>query len=160
MAIFWSCQALNADETYHEIIQPILEQENAISFPGIPSLRLKDLRGPYVQGIDRFIEGMRGEKYVLVIIAEPVPLPDIDGMISNLFDIGTSIHSLVKATVQQMKGSADTLNMGLFGMKGSRMPRLNRNPIPSRNPKPNRNPRARATPIWVLAVSCRRPVAP
>ncbi len=109
---------LTADEIDDEIIDPILNQREVLAFPGIPSLRLKDSKATYVQGIDRFVEGMRGEKYVLAIIAEPVTLPDIDGMIKNLFDLGTSVHSLVKSTVQKMKGSSDTVNIGMFGMKG------------------------------------------
>jgi|GEM_PF-771673 len=109
---------LNADEISSEIIRPVLDQQNVVAFPGIPSLRLKDPNGPYVQGIDRFIEGMRGEKYAVVIIAEPIPLPDVDGMIKNLFDLGTSIHSSVRSTIQKMKGSSDTINLGMFGMKG------------------------------------------
>ncbi len=109
---------LNADEISSEVITPILEQQNVLAFPGIPSLRLKDPNGPYVQGIDRFIEGMRGEKYVVVIIAEPISLPHVDNMIKNLFDLGTSIHSSVRSSIQKMRGSSDTLNMGMFGMKG------------------------------------------
>jgi len=109
---------LDADAIYAEVMAPMLAHENILSFPGIPSLRLKDPNGPYVQGIDRFIEGMRGESYSLAIVAEPVTLPDIDGMIKNLFDLGTSVHSSVRATIQKMKGSSDTVNVGMFGMKG------------------------------------------
>lgn len=109
---------LDADAIYAEVMAPMLAHENILSFPGIPSLRLKDPNGPYVQGIDRFIEGMRGESYSLVVVAEPVTLPNIDGMIKNLFDLGTSVHSSVRATIQKMKGSSDTVNVGMFGMKG------------------------------------------
>ncbi|MDR1978127.1 MAG: DUF87 domain-containing protein [Synergistaceae bacterium] len=107
---------LSSEEIFDDILAPMLEYENVRSFPGIPSLRLKDPQGPYVQGIDRFIEGMRGEEYSLVTIAEPIPLYEIDAIIKNLFDLGTSIHSQVKATVQKMKGSSDTVNVGMFGM--------------------------------------------
>jgi DNA helicase HerA-like ATPase len=108
---------LSAEDIKNDIFFPMSENQNNVrAFPGIPSLRLKDPRGPYVQGIDRFIEGMRGEEYCLVAIAEPISLPEIDGVIQNLFDLGTSIHSQVKATVQNMKGSSDTVNIGLFGM--------------------------------------------
>ena len=109
---------LGSDAIYSEVMAPMLAHENILAFPGIPSLRLKDPNGPYVQGIDRFIEGMRGESYSLVIVAEPVRLPDIDGMIKNLFDLGSSVHSSVRATIQKMKGSSDTVNVGMFGMKG------------------------------------------
>ena len=110
---------MNASEIEQEVLDPIEFYTNIKAFPGIPSLRLKDAQGPYVQGIDRFIEGMRGEEYCLVTIAEPISLPVIDGVIKNLFDLGSSIHSQVKATVQKMKGSSDTVNVGMFGMMGT-----------------------------------------
>ena len=110
---------MSSSEIEREVLDPIDLYKNIKAFPGIPSLRLKDAQGPYVQGIDRFIEGMRGEEYCLVTIAEPISLPVIDGVIKNLFDLGSSIHSQVKATVQKMKGSSDTVNIGIFGMSGS-----------------------------------------
>lgn len=109
---------MTADDTFHQVMRPMMEQREVLAVPGIPSLRLKDPNGPFSQGIDRFVEGMRGEKYALVIIAEPVTLPDLDGMIGNLWDLGTSIHSSVRATIQKAKGSSDTFNIGMFGMKG------------------------------------------
>ncbi|MBR1602054.1 MAG: DUF87 domain-containing protein [Synergistaceae bacterium] len=110
---------MNSDEIFDEVIMPLTECTDIRAFPGIPSLRLKDPEGPYVQGIDRFIEGMRGEDYCLVTIAEPIPLPVVDAIIKNLFDLSSTIHSQVKATVQKMKGSSDTVNVGLFGMMGN-----------------------------------------
>ena len=110
---------MKAQEIEEEVLDPIEFYTNIKAFPGIPSLRLKDPQGPYVQGIDRFVEGMRGEEYCLVTIAEPIPLPVIDGVIKNLFDLSSSIHSQVKATVQKMKGSSDTVNVGMFGMRGN-----------------------------------------
>lgn len=109
---------MTGPEIEEEVLDNIEYYENIKAFPGIPSLRLKDAQAPYVQGIDRFIEGMRGEEYCLVTIAEPIPLPIIDGVIKNLFDLSSSIHSQVKATVQKMKGSSDTVNVGMFGMGG------------------------------------------
>ncbi|MDR1977887.1 MAG: DUF87 domain-containing protein, partial [Synergistaceae bacterium] len=49
-------------------------------------------------------------------VAEPIPLYEIDAIIKNLFDLSTFIHSQVRATVQKMKGSSDTVNVGMFGM--------------------------------------------
>ena len=110
---------MKAKEIEEEVLDSIEFYTNVKAFPGIPSLRLKDSQAPYVQGIDRFIEGMRGEEYCLVTIAEPISLPVIDGIIKNLFDLSSSIHSQVKATVQKMKGSSDTVNVGMFGMSGN-----------------------------------------
>lgn len=110
---------LSADETWDQVIAPLAEHGHAIAFPGIPSLRVREPDAPYVQGIDRFIEGMRGEDYCLVSIAEPIRLPVIDGMVGNLFDLGSSIHAQVRATIQKMKGSSDTVNLGMFGFQGA-----------------------------------------
>lgn len=107
---------LSAVETHNEVVIPLLDHREVTAFPGIPSLR--DAKGPYVQGIDRFIEAMRGEDYVLVCIAEPVGVPMVDGMVKNLFDLSSDVHASVKATVQKMKGSSDTVNVGMFGMRG------------------------------------------
>ena len=93
---------------------------------GIPSLRSPGsesfVRGtgmiPYVQGLERFVEGMRGSSYTLLVIAEPVSVPQLDDMIARLFDLSTSIHSCVKSTISKMSGSSDSLNMNLFGSKG------------------------------------------
>lgn len=109
---------LSAEETFDEVLAPMGLCTDIRAFPGIPSLRLKDPQGPYVQGIDRFIEGMRGEEYCLVTIAEPIPLATVDAVIKNLFDLSSEIHSQVKATIQKMKGSSDTVNVGMFGMSG------------------------------------------
>lgn len=113
---------LSTEEIEREIIPHFDERHYEITaLSGILSLRLKDPQGPYVQGIDRFIEGMRGEEYTLVVIAEPISLPTIDGIIKNLFDLGSGIHSDVKATVQKTKGSSDTFNVGMFGMRGNNL---------------------------------------
>lgn len=107
---------LSAVETQNEVVVPLLDHGEVTAFTGIPSLR--DSKGPYVQGIDRFIEAMRGENYVLLCIAEPVGVPMVDGMVKNLFDLSSDVHANVKATVQKMKGSSDTVNIGMFGMRG------------------------------------------
>ncbi|EIC19463.1 ATP-binding protein [Thiorhodovibrio frisius] len=109
---------LSADETWDQVIAPLAEHGHTLAFPGIPSLRVREHDAPYVQGIDRFIEGMRGEDYCLVNIAEPVPLAVIDGMINNLFDLGSSVHAQVRSTIQNMKGLSDTVNIGMFGFGG------------------------------------------
>ena len=110
--------SLSADETFDQVIAPLSEHDHVLALPGIPSLRVRGHDAPYVQGIDRFVEGMRGEDYCLMVIAEPIPLPTIDGMITNLFDLGSSIHSQVRTTVQEMVGSSDTVNVGMFGFSG------------------------------------------
>ena len=54
---------MTAGEIEQEVLDSIEFYTNIRAFPGIPSLRQKYPNEPYVQGIDRFIEGMRGEEY-------------------------------------------------------------------------------------------------
>lgn len=111
-------KTLSADEVDREILHHIHQQSRVLAMPGIPSLRNYSDSAPYVQGLDRFIEAMRGEKYTLICIAEPIPLVKVDGMINNLFDLASSIHPLIRATIQRNKSKTDTLTAGMFGMLG------------------------------------------
>lgn len=110
---------LDYKETLDHVIKPILDHRDVFAFPGIPSLRLKNTDGFFAQGIDRFVEGMRNEEYMLVTIAEPIDLMLVDSMISNLFDLGSSVHTFVKSNITRGKSTSDTLNIGYFGMKGT-----------------------------------------
>ena len=109
--------SLDGNALQKSVRSPLLEHRYILALPGIPSLR--NASGPYVQGIDRFIESMHGEKYLLLCIAEPIASPEVDAMIKNLFDLSTAVHSSIKATVQKLRGSSDTVNLGMFGVKGT-----------------------------------------
>ncbi len=109
---------LSADDTWDQVIAPLTEYDHISAFPGIPSLRTRESEAPYVQGIDRFMEGMRGEDYCLITIAEPIMLPEIDGMIGSLFDLGSIIHAQVRRTIQGMEGMSDAINLSMFGYSG------------------------------------------
>lgn len=111
---------LDAAEIHQEITGPMIGMDIVCAFPGIPSLREKAFMSDseYSQGVERFLDAMRGEEFILAVIAEPIGLPVIDSMITNLFDLGADVHSKVKATVTKTKGSSDTINMGLFGARG------------------------------------------
>ena len=87
---------------------------NAIS--GIPSLREKDKKEIFPQGIDRFIEGMQGSDYMLLTIVEPIPLKIIDKMIKNLYDHTSEIHRQVKSNVLI---SNTPLSVGAFYFVGA-----------------------------------------
>jgi hypothetical protein len=83
------------------------------ALPGIPALRTKNTNENYFQGIDKYIEGMKGSDYMLMVIAEPIPMIVVNSMIKKLFDLSSDIHSYVKQTLTKTKGSSDSVNIGM-----------------------------------------------
>ncbi len=56
------------------LIQPIKSNQYLASITGIPSLRDPNAPGEFFsQSIDRLVDALRGETYVLLILAEPIP---------------------------------------------------------------------------------------
>ena len=106
-------------ECQDDLVGSIRDMAYVSALTGIPSTRLKDREGPYVQGLERFIDAMQGERYCLMVLAEPISLPQLNEMSRKLFEIGSEIHSQVTATVQKMKGSSDTVNIGLMSSRGT-----------------------------------------
>lgn len=82
------------------VLEPIHSMQYLGCITGIPSLRKADFSsGDFSQSIDRFVEALRGEKYVLLIIAEPIPDDKLKKLTQNLRDLGTEIHTMVKNSV-------------------------------------------------------------
>lgn len=106
-------------ECQDDLVRSIRDMAYVSALTGIPSTRLKDREGPYVQGLERFIDAMQGERYCLMVLAEPISLPQLNEMSRKLFEIGSEIHSQVTATVQKMKGSSDTVNIGLLSSRST-----------------------------------------
>ena len=112
-------QQLTYQAIQDEILKPLRNLRGPVqAISGIPSLRERDSKNFFFQGLDRFIDGMRGFSYGLMILAEPISLAHIDRSTDDLFTLGTSIHSYVKSTIQQTRGLTQTLTSNLFGMFG------------------------------------------
>lgn len=112
-------QQLCAEDLEKRVLRPLRAFRGRPQvLTGIPSLRDTNGSDLYAQGIDRFADCMRGHRYALLILAEPVLLPVIDETIDRLFNLGASIHSFVRRTIQRTRGKATTFNAGMFGMQG------------------------------------------
>ncbi|MDY0150857.1 MAG: ATP-binding protein [Candidatus Cloacimonas sp.] len=103
---------LEAASREKEICSMICKYKKVNALPGIPTLRENKTKEWYYQGIDRFIEGMQGTEYMLMVIAEPIPLVIVNSMIKKLFDLSSDIHSFVKQAVMKTTSSSNTISVG------------------------------------------------
>lgn len=110
-------------EIRSSIMEPIEgepgEKQYVNAITGIPSVRKNDNGEPYVQGLDRFMEAMRGEEYTLVSIANAMSLREIDDITSRCRELGGEIHSQVKATVTKQESTTKSINVGMMGFKNN-----------------------------------------
>jgi DNA helicase HerA-like ATPase len=107
-----SQHTIDSSERIDKIETPLRRYSKINAIPGIPTLRIKNSKDNYFQGIDRFIEGMQGSEYMLLTISEPVPQVMINFMIKRLNDLSSEIHSFVKLNLTDTKGSSNTIGIG------------------------------------------------
>jgi len=107
-----SYEIIDSELRKSAIDKKLLKYSNIDAITGIPTLRVKNTREENFQGIDRFIQGMQGSDYMLLVIAEPIPLKIINSMISKLYSLSSEFHSYVKQTIMKTKGTSDTVSVG------------------------------------------------
>ena len=56
-----------------EILRPIAQARYVGAITGIPSLKQQG-ESIFVQGLERLTNGLRGEDYSLMVVAEPIPV--------------------------------------------------------------------------------------
>jgi DNA helicase HerA-like ATPase len=82
-------------EYQRDIIEQIKDGYLA-SITGIPSLRDLDFPNDMIgQGIDRLVDALRGEKYLLLILAEPICDDRLVEMVTQLRELSGEVHTLV-----------------------------------------------------------------
>lgn len=86
---------------------------------GIPSLKREEDRNIFVQGIERLIRSMRGKEYMWMSVADPISDADTMKSLDACRSMQSNIHHLVKTQLSEAVSSGKTVQMGLFGMKGS-----------------------------------------
>ncbi len=86
--------------TRRRLEAPAWQEANGIvALTGIPSLKTE--RGEeFVQGFDRFLDAMRGRKYVCVIIADPVSEARVEESRQGYAHLTTTLSSLAERQLQ------------------------------------------------------------
>lgn len=86
-------------------LTPLSEARYCYAVTGIPSLR-GDAKSSFAQSIDRLADGLRGEDYSLLIVAEPISEKRVSEMMKMQRQLVQDIHTLVKGSIQISKGES------------------------------------------------------
>lgn len=64
--------------------------------------------GAYVQGMEKFVDGMRGKPYVLALVAEPIPTQELRRMQQGYAGLYTSLSPLRTVSLTRTEGTSVT----------------------------------------------------
>jgi DNA helicase HerA-like ATPase len=111
--------ACPADEVSQAITHPLGSFPYLAALTGIPSLRAGNDQ-QFAQSLDRLIQALQGQRYLLLIIAEPVAGSQVSQILSDCFRLGSDLHSWVRASMNQSRtlgeseaqGSSDSRTEG------------------------------------------------
>lgn len=65
-------------------------------------------RRAYVQGMEKFVDGMRGKPYVLALVAEPIPTQELQRMQRGYASLYTSLSPLRTISLTRTEGTSVT----------------------------------------------------
>jgi hypothetical protein len=102
---------LRAEGFTDRVYAPLTEHSLTSAFTGIPSLK-HDPAGQFVQGLERLIDGLRGERYSFMMIAEPIARPMLDEAIDRCRKLGSEIHLQASQYVTAGKGRGTSDSTG------------------------------------------------
>lgn len=79
----------------------------------IPSMRDED-KDKFVQGIEKFIDTMQGEKFTAVFIAKPVPKDDLEMRKRGFEELYSSLSPFVKTSLAYGENYSKAVTSGMF----------------------------------------------
>ncbi len=99
------------DDVLQNIHRAMHEYSYLAAVTGIPSLRAESDQ-QYAQSLDRLIQSLQGQQYLVLIIAEPVSNRQIDDMLQNSLRLGTEVHSWVRISASYAQAIGDAVAKG------------------------------------------------
>jgi len=90
-----------------KLLEPIRDWKYLSCITGIPSLRDTE-RYSFSQSIDRLVDALQGETYLLMVIAEPILDAQLSDTIAQLRFLGENVHKLVRQTISESHGEQRT----------------------------------------------------
>jgi hypothetical protein len=89
-------------------IQRHLDYPYLAAITGIPSLRA-ERQDQYAQSLDRLIQALQGQRYLMLIIAEPLAERKVNQILSNCLRLGSEVHSLVRVSANFARAIGDSV---------------------------------------------------
>lgn len=107
---------LKSEELYSNDVEDISglisESENVASVVGVPSLKDKD-KNSFVQGIEKIIDGMSGQEYCAMIIADPVLRQDLEIVEASLHQLYSTLSFLSENQISLSENESLALGQSL-----------------------------------------------
>ena len=96
-------------ETFSEkqsILERIQNMKRFARIDGVPSVNVDS---EAFQGVDRLVDVMMGDEFGLMVLANPLSTKEMQEIESSLYGIYNKLSPLAKESVQESRGSSDTL---------------------------------------------------
>lgn len=95
-----------------QLVYPMTRRLNyATALTGIPSLKPGDHPG-YPQSLDRMLRGMRGKRFMYMIVAEPMNQGELEQIIYQCRDLTGRVHTLTKMTLTETTTQETSITEG------------------------------------------------
>jgi hypothetical protein len=86
-----------------ELLRPVATLPKIGAITGIPSWKT-DAKDNFVQGLERITNSLRGERFCLMVVAEPIPEPTIDEVAQRCREASSEIHAYVRGNATDSIG--------------------------------------------------------
>jgi Helicase HerA, central domain len=95
------------EEVEQKIRGPIQNFTHIAALTGIPSLR-QERRDQFAQSLDRMIRALGNQKFVMLVIADPLPTDVVSSTLNRCFRLGSEMHAWTKTTISQARSKAES----------------------------------------------------
>ena len=96
-----------ADEVMTNITGPLQQYPYLAALTGIPSLR-GERDQQFAQSLDRFIQALQGQRYLMLIIAEPLEDGHVNDVLSDCLRMNSDVHSWVRVNLGRSLSTGDS----------------------------------------------------
>jgi hypothetical protein len=93
-------------EQRKEILQKVQSYQRVARIDGVPSVNSESEE---FQGIDRLVDVMFGDEFILMVLADPFTKDEIITIEDSLYDIHNKLSPMSKKSIQETEGSTTTV---------------------------------------------------
>lgn len=99
------------DRVFRHIIQPLQSFPYLAALTGIPSLRA-ERQEQFAQSLDRLVQALQGQRYLLLIIAEPLQESAVSEVLSDGLRLSSEVHSWVRLSANYAQAIGEAVAQG------------------------------------------------
>lgn len=106
---FRGSKVVKVEQDKKVILEKLHTMKKFAKVEGVPSIN-KDTEG--FQGVDRLVDVMMGDEFVLLVLADPLTYQEVENIESSLYHIYNKLSPLAKVSIQESTGQTDTKGGG------------------------------------------------